>query len=172
MAEPFVGEIKMFAGQFVIYGWAYCNGQFMDISQNETLYNLIGTTYGGDGQQTFALPDLRSRVPIHVGSNGVNTYVIGQNGGYETVTLAAAQTPQHTHTAVCSSTPGVSSAPLGNVWAQNPASKQYGDPSLINGQTANTVVSTAGSNLPHDNMMPYLAVNFLISLYGVYPTQS
>src|SRR5437868_3362158 len=118
MSQPFVGEIRMFGGNFAPAGWAFCNGQLLAISENDTLFNLIGTTYGGDGQNTFALPDLRGRVPVHMGQGpGLSNYIIGQNGGVETVTVTIAQIPQHTHPAMAQSEPGNQTSPTGGLWA-------------------------------------------------------
>jgi microcystin-dependent protein len=168
MAQPYIGEIRMFAGTFAPSGWSFCQGQILAISGNEALFNLIGTTYGGDGQQTFALPNLASRVPIHQGSNGVNTYVIGQNGGTETVTLNSNQMPSHTHIPAANSGNGGSSDPTSNFWAAS-AAKQFNTSS--SSQMAAGAVATVGG-APHDNMLPYLAINFIIALNGVYPSQN
>lgn len=168
MATPYIGEIRMFGGNFAPQGWAFCSGQILPISDYDVLFNLIGTTYGGDGQSTFALPDLRSRVPIHMGTNGANTYVLGQNGGVETVTLTQNQMPVHTHPVYASSTGG-SDNPANNVWGNAPQTKPYGTapgPAAMN--TAS--VGNAGGNQPHDNMVPFLAINFIIALEGVYPS--
>src|SRR5205807_7094941 len=114
MSSPFIGEIRMFGGNFAPVGWAFCNGALMDISQNDALFNLIGTTYGGDGQTTFALPDLQSRVPVHVGP----AFALGQTGGEEAVTLTTSQIPAHSHVPLCNSGTGNAQGPGGNVWAQ------------------------------------------------------
>jgi microcystin-dependent protein len=119
MSDPYVGEIRMFAGNFAPQGWAFCQGQLMPISENETLFNLIGTTYGGDGQSTFALPNLQSRVPIHMGSGGGGAYVLGQMAGEEQVTLTGNQVPSHTHVPVANTGNGPAASPSGNVWAQS-----------------------------------------------------
>jgi len=137
----------------------------MAISQNETLFNLIGATYGGDGQTTFALPDLRSRVPVHQG----NGFVVAQNGGTETVILGINQIPAHTHPPQVSAGGGTSNNPAGNVWA-NWAGNQYSDQGAGASMNAGVIGST-GNNQPHDNMLPYVAVNFIISLFGIFPSQ-
>jgi microcystin-dependent protein len=179
MSQPYVGEIRIFAGNFPPAGWAMCDGQLMAIAENDTLFNLIGTTYGGDGQETFGMPDLRGRVPTHQGSSGGQTYVIGQQTGVETVTLTSQQLPQHTHALVSSATPATldkpSSAtifadmgPAGNT--QVNAFIPYTGASQVTLSAAS--VSPVGNNQPHDNMQPYLGLNFIISLYGIYPTQS
>jgi microcystin-dependent protein len=158
----------MFAGNFAPAGWMFCDGQTLPISEYDTLFNLIGTTYGGDGQQTFNLPNLQSRVPIHMGAGaGLSTYTIGESGGVETVTLNVSQIPAHTHTPVANSGNGGSSDPTGNFWAAS-AAKQFNPASAS--QMAAGAMATTGGNQPHENMLPYLAVNFIISLFGVYPS--
>jgi microcystin-dependent protein len=171
MSNQFVGEIRMFGGNFAINGWAFCNGQLMPITQNETLFALIGTTYGGDGVTTFALPDLRGRVPIHFGSdpNG-NTYIQGELAGVENVTLNANQLPSHSHAAQASSAGSGSSDPTGNVWASSAATKQYAASS--SGAMAATALGATGQGLPHTNIMPVLAVSFIIALFGIFPSRN
>ncbi len=147
----------------------FCQGQLLPISEYETLYNLIGTTYGGDGIETFALPDLQGRVPIHTGDNGTSDYVLGQARGAETVALANTQLPAHNHFVSASSTSATSTSPIGNVpaaWGSN----QYSDAAPTGPMGA--AVQPAGNNQPHDNMLPFLALSFIISLFGVYPTQT
>jgi microcystin-dependent protein len=156
----------MFAGNFAPAGWALCQGQLMPISENETLFQLIGTTYGGDGQSTFALPDLRSRVPVHQSS----TYFLGQTGGSENCVLTVNQIPAHSHSPQGATGGGSSNSPGGNVWA-NWTGSQFSD-QPINGTMNAGVMAAAGGNQPHDNMLPYLTVNFIISLFGIYPTQT
>lgn len=171
MGQPYVGEIRMFGGNFAPAGWAFCNGQLLPISENEVLFTLIGTTYGGDGQNTFALPDLRGRLPIHQGTGpGLSSYVLGQSGGSEEITLTNGQIPTHTHALLGSSGAPTSSNPQGNVTAQPTTFDFYSsDPPT---STMNTsIVSSTGGSQPHDNMMPFLCVSFIISLYGIYPSQ-
>lgn len=178
MGQPYVGEIRIFAGNFPPLGWAMCDGQLLAISENDTLFNLIGTTYGGDGQETFGVPDLRGRVPTHQGSKNGQTYIIGEMAGVESVTLTTQQMPQHTHALFAASTPGAVSTPS----AQTMLSDQGPTGTALNGyqpyaatnQIALTAASTSpvGGNQPHDNMQPYLGVNFIISLYGIFPQQS
>jgi len=165
MSNPFVGEIRMFGGNFAPAGWAFCNGALLPISENEVLFNLIGTTYGGDGESTFALPNLQSRLPIHVGSG----FVLGQTGGEETVTLTTNQIAAHSHVPQGNSGPGNQSGPGNGVWAQSTLG-QYSSavPSVAMDPSTMT---TAGGSQPHDNMMPFLAVNFIISLFGIFPSQ-
>jgi microcystin-dependent protein len=168
MSQPFVGEIRMFAGNFAPQGWAICDGSLQQISGNETLYNLIGTTYGGDGQQTFALPDLRSRVPIHQG----NGYTLAQTGGVETVTLTVNQTPSHTHPAQASS--GVNGIPVdspaGAVWSGWTGGQFSGNAPNVSLNPA--AIANSGGSQPHDNMVPFLTINFIISLFGIFPSQN
>ena len=170
MANPFVGEIRMFGSNFAPVGWAFCSGQLLPISQYDTLFNLIGTTYGGDGQNTFALPDLQGRVPIHQGTARSGTpYVIGQSGGSETVTLTTAQLPSHRHAFVGGAVGAT--APAGHSLASPQKDTLYtsGAPT---GQLATGANVSAGGSQPHDNMMPSQCINFIISLFGVYPSQS
>jgi microcystin-dependent protein len=170
MSEPYVGEIRIFAGNFAPNGWMLCNGQLLLISEFEVLFNLIGTTYGGDGQTTFALPDLQGRIPVHQGATGQGSYVMGQKAGTETVTLLANQIPIHNHVAQASVNGGSSNNPASNVWA-NWTGSQYSDQSSDSQMNAGALATTGG-NQPHDNRMPYLTLNFIISLFGVYPSQS
>jgi microcystin-dependent protein len=169
MSNPYVGEIRMFAGNFAPVGWAFCQGQLMAISENDTLFNLIGTTYGGDGQSTFALPNLSSRIPLHMGTNLGQTYIIGQMAGEEQVTLTTNQIPSHTHTAVAN-TSGDGISPSAEVWGGSTDVAQFAAPASINGQMSAQAIQPTGGSQPHDNMIPFLCVNFIISLYGVYPT--
>ncbi len=169
MSSPYIGEIRMFAGNFAPVGWAFCQGQLIPISENETLFNLIGTTYGGDGQQTFALPNLASRVPVHMGSAGFGTFTLGQAGGEEIVTLTINQIPAHSHVPLANSA-GSGTSPQGAVWAGSTDLSQFAPPAQINGQMNSQAIGAAGGSQPHDNMIPFLAVNFIISLFGIYPT--
>jgi microcystin-dependent protein len=167
MSEAYVGEIRMFAGNFAPAGWMFCAGQLLPISEYETLFNLIGTTYGGDGQSTFGLPDLQGRVPVHMGTGSGATYIIGQKAGEEQVTLNISQIPSHNHIPAAN-TSANGTSPSDTVWAENPDLAQFAASS--NGQmNASTIQSTGGSQ-PHDNMVPFLAVSFIISLFGVYPS--
>ncbi len=165
MAQPYVGEIRMFAGNFAPAGWMFCEGQLLPISENETLFNLIGTTYGGDGQSTFALPDLRGRLPMHFG----NGFIQAETGGVESVTLTVSQIPGHNHAMLASSDIPTSQSPLGNVTGQA-ASKIYrlGNPSVFLNPNS---MSVTGGSQPHENFQPYLCLDFIISLFGVFPTQ-
>jgi microcystin-dependent protein len=167
LAQPYVGEIRIFAGNFAPAGWMFCEGQVLPISENEVLFQLIGTTYGGDGQSTFALPDLRGRLPIHQG----NGFILAETGGVEEITLTAAQLPAHTHSALGSSSSAVSTSPAGNVLARSTAAAvfPYGTDNPLLALGAATIGSVGGSQ-PHTNFQPYLCVNFIISLFGIFPS--
>lgn len=167
MATPFVGEIRMFGGNFAPAGWAFCNGQLIPISENDVLFNLIGTTYGGDGQETFGLPDLRGRVPVHQGPG----FVIGQLSGSESVTLTTNQIPTHTHTLVASDATGDADSPANTVPAAAATFSPYYSGSGTVNMDAN-MLSMAGGSQPHDNMLPFLTVSYIISLFGVFPSQN
>lgn len=167
MGEPFVGEIRMFGGNFPPSGWAFCQGQLMPISENDTLFNLIGTTYGGDGQETFGLPDLQGRIPIHQGPG----FVIGQKGGEEVVTLTTNQIPSHNHVPICQAANAPTSGPGNGLWAASPSQQIYSSTAPSTAMNAQAVAGSGG-NQPHDNMMPYLVVSFIISLFGVFPSQN
>jgi microcystin-dependent protein len=166
MAQPYVGEIRMFAGNFAPAGWMFCEGQLLPISENETLFNLIGTTYGGDGQSTFSLPDLRGRIPIHFG----NGTILAETGGVETVTLTVNQIPAHTHAALASLTVAADPNPANNVVGESrPGGFQFFQ-DVPNNAMATTSIASVGGSQPHDNFQPYLCVNFIISLFGIFPT--
>ena len=169
MAQPFVSEIRIFAGSFAPVGWMLCDGQLMPISENETLFQIIGTTYGGDGQSTFALPNLQGRIPIHNGQGpGLsNNYQVGESGGVESVTLTANQIPTHTHPFLVSTDAGLQIAPGGGVLGTQ-ASVTLFRPIQAN-QAFAPSISTVGGSQPHDNMQPYLCVNYIISLFGIFP---
>jgi len=177
MGSPYVGEIRMFAGNFAPLGWAFCDGSVLSISGNEVLFNLIGTTYGGNGTTNFALPDLRSRTPIHFGPDGLgDNYVQGQPGGVENVTLTNAQVGAHNHTlsAVNSgaSVPSPAGALPGLSFSQEQAGTlQYGSPPSTTNLTGASIGPSFGGQ-PHSNIQPYLAVTFIISLFGIFPSQS
>jgi microcystin-dependent protein len=165
MSESYIGEIRMFGGNFAPVGWLFCQGQILPISQFDTLFNLIGTTYGGDGQQTFGLPNLAGRLPVHQGAG----FVMGQSAGVETVTLTTLQLPVHSHPISASLNTAAGSTVTGNVVGAVGATQIYREAPADSPMAAQACTSTGG-NLPHDNMQPYLCVNFIISLYGVYPT--
>src|ERR1700761_101756 len=169
MAQPYVGEIRMFAGNFAPAGWMFCEGQLLPISEYETLFNLIGTTYGGDGQSTFALPDLRGRLPIHQG----NGFTLAETGGVETVTLTVSQIPSHSHPFLGTTNVGTQNQPQGETVAQSPTTNAfpYGTTSPITTLAPASITSTGGSQ-PHDNFQPYLCLDFIISLFGIFPSQT
>ena len=171
MSQPYIGEIRMMGCNFAPQGWAFCDGSLMAISQNDTLFNLIGTTYGGDGVSTFALPNLSGRVPIHQGTNGAN-YIIGQIGGVETVTLTNNQIPNHTHVpqAAIGAPGNPANSPANNVWS-GWTGGQFTAQSPGGPMNAAAVGNTGGSQ-PHNNMVPFQAVNFVISLFGIFPSQN
>ena len=171
MGTPFVGEIRMFGGNFNPNGWAFCAGQLMPISQNDTLFNLIGTTYGGDGQSTFGIPDLQGRVPVHMGQGpGISqNYTIGEKAGVESVTLTTNQIPIHTHPPLANGTGASAPGPGGNMWAQW-SDAQFSDAG-VNAQMA-AALSQSGGSQPHDNMIPFLVISFIISLFGIFPSQN
>jgi microcystin-dependent protein len=167
MAQPFVGEIRMFAGNFAPAGWMFCEGQLLPISENETLFVLIGTTYGGDGESTFALPDLRGRIPIHQG----NGFILAETGGAEEITLTISQIPAHSHPLLATTSINNDAQPLSNVLGQ----ANTGDPyqSVAGGSPmAPQSISAVGGSQPHTNFQPYLCVNFIISLFGLMPSQN
>lgn len=172
MSQPYVGEIRMFGGNFAPSGWMLCEGQLLAIAENDTLFNLIGTTYGGDGQENFALPDLQGRIPIHQGTNpkGGSTYILAQNGGVETVTLTTQQIPSHSHAFIGSKDPGTQPAPGGFVPAASNVVKIYAAAVPANNMATQALLPTGG-NQPHDNFQPYLCINFIISLFGIFPHQ-
>ena len=172
MSNPFIGEIRIFGGNFAPTGWAFCDGRLLSIAEYDTLFTLIGTTYGGDGQQTFALPDLRGRLPLHQGVDGGTPYVIGAQGGVETVTLTQNQLPVHTHALSASATTPTQLVPTGNVTAE--ATKRFYTANATNLQpmAANAIGSSTGGSQPHSNLQPYLCVSFIISLFGIFPSQN
>lgn len=165
MAQPYVGEIRMFAGNFAPAGWAFCEGQLLPIAENETLFQLIGTTYGGDGQSTFALPDLRGRLPIHQGSG----FILAETGGAEEVVLTTSQIPAHSHPLLVSTDPATTTSPAGNVLGTPATATPYFVGAPGTALNAQAITSTGGSQ-PHTNFQPYLCVNFIISLFGIFPS--
>lgn len=177
MSSPYLGEVRIFAGNFAPYGWAYCQGQLMSISQNTALFSLLGTTYGGDGQSTFALPDLRGRAPIHFGQGpGLSLFVQGQVGGTESVTLTSSQMPQHNHALPVSTNPVETTVPgtsvalgqltSGALYTQPPSS---GNPDVNLGASS---ISLAGGSQPHSNLQPYLVLNYIIAVAGIFPARN
>ena len=173
MSQPFIGEIRMFGGNFAPQSWAFCSGQLVAISQNEALFSLLGTTYGGDGQNTFALPDLRGRVPVHRGQGpGLSSYDLGEVGGVETVSLLTEQLPAHNHALVASTgTASPTSEPGGSVTAAASAPLYVEPPAALAGMSSQAIAS-AGGTQPHDNVAPFLCVSFIICLEGIYPARN
>jgi microcystin-dependent protein len=169
MSEPYIGQLVLVGFTFPPVGWATCNGAIQSIAENSTLFNLIGTTYGGDGVQTFGLPNLQSRIPIHQGNNGVTTYVIGQQGGVENVTININQFPTHTHPLQGSSTAASSNIPTGNTVGAVSAYTNTAPTLALNNAT---IGNSGGGSQPHNNLQPYLVLNWIIALFGVYPSQS
>lgn len=169
MAQPYIGEIRIFAGNFAPAGWAMCDGQLMSIAENDALFSLIGTTYGGDGQETFAVPDLRGRLPTHQGNGPGQSFIMGQQGGAEQTTLTVQQVPIHSHTFLASADPANSPNPGAHVVSEPlttlPFIQDVAD-SPLNAQS----LTTAGGNQPHENVQPYLCINYIISLFGIYPS--
>jgi microcystin-dependent protein len=173
MSQPYVGEIRLVGFNFAPVGWMFCSGQLLPISEFETLFNLIGTTYGGDGQSTFALPNLQSRVVIHQGQGaGLSNYTLAETGGVEAVTVTTPQLPVHNHSANCSSSAGNKSSPVGNVWAADGAGLTAEYSNSQNGPMNAAAIGPSGGSQPHENRMPFLAMNYIISLFGIFPSQS
>jgi len=177
--DNFLGEIRLFAGNFPPQGWAFCDGALLSIAQNDALFALIGTTYGGDGQSTFALPDLRGRVPLHQGTLAGNSYVIGQKAGVESVTLTSNHLPAHSHAAGASSAvppatgSGINLAGPAAYVPAAPAKPRFYAPAGSSTVTMSPqAIQPAGGNQPHDNMAPFLAVSFIIALVGIFPSQA
>ena len=165
MAQPYVGEIRMFAGNFAPAGWMFCEGQLLPISENETLFQLIGTTYGGDGESTFALPDLRGRIPLHQG----NGFILAETGGAEEITLTVPQIPAHSHPLLASGDPGNQVSPANALIANVAAVFPYIEsPANVNMNAQ--AISSVGGSQPHTNFQPYLCVDFIISLFGIFPS--
>ena len=167
MAQPYVGEIRMFAGNFAPAGWMFCEGQLLPISENETLFQLIGTTYGGDGESTFALPDLRGRIPTHQG----NGFTLAETGGAEEITLTVQQIPAHSHPLLCANAVANDPNVANNLCGESSAISLYQSASP-NVPMAAQIVSSVGGSQPHSNFQPYLCVNFIISLFGIFPSQT
>ena len=170
MSEPFVGEIRMFAGNFAPRGWAFCDGQLLAVSQNDALFSLLGTIYGGDGRTTFGLPDLRGRIPIHAGTGpGLSPRRLGSKGGAEEVTLTVNQLPSHGHPFQGTNAPATSRDPIGNSPAEALFDAYVED--LSPAPLAASAVSNVGGSRSHTNLMPFLCVHFIIALVGIYPSR-
>lgn len=170
MSEPFVGEIRMFAGNFAPRGWALCDGQLLAISQNDALFSLLGTIYGGDGRTTFSLPDLRGRLALHAGTGpGLSERRLGSRGGEERHTLTANEIPRHNHGVQANSNPATADNPVGNVFADTGGHNSYNSatPNVSMGLAS----SNAGGSQSHNNLMPFQCINYIISLFGIYPSR-
>jgi microcystin-dependent protein len=171
MADQFVAEIRIFGGNFAPTGWAFCDGQILPISQNTALFSLLGTTYGGDGRSTFALPDLRGRSPLHQGQGpGLTSRPLGESAGVETVVLTQSQIPVHTHT-LAGGGAAASTNPSGNVFGTPASAKIYGSATSMVPMSS-AAIGPAGQNQAHDNRQPYLALSFIIALQGIFPPRS
>lgn len=166
MSEPFLAEIRIVGFNFAPRGWAFCDGQILPINQNQSLYSLLGTTYGGDGRTSFALPDLRGRTPFHVGTG----FTLGSRSGEETHALTTAETPAHTHTLAVSNLPANTGDPSGAAFAAADGETAYA--SIGSGQMAGSAVASVGGGQAHENMQPYIAVNFAIALRGLFPSRN
>ncbi len=171
MGQPFIGEIRIFAGNFAPNGWNFCDGTTLAISQFSTLFQLIGTTYGGNGTTTFQLPDLRGRVPVHIGSSGASNYILGQPGGAEQVVLNQQQIPSHQHVLTPSSAAATLTSPSGALLGGAQGGLTLYSAATPNHALAAAALSPAGSSQPHDNHQPYVAVSFILSLFGIFPSQ-
>lgn len=172
MSEPFVGEIRMFAGNFAPRGWAFCDGQLLAVSQNDALFSLFGTIYGGDGRTTFGLPDCRGRIPVHQGQGpGLGDYRLGSKGGAEAVTLTTAQLPLHNHPLQVSTATGPETNPGGNVLAGSTLLEGFADETPTVAMASQALPTTTGGSRPHQNLQPFLAVNFIVALFGIYPSR-
>ena len=172
MADPFVAEIRIFGFNFPPKGWAFCNGQLLPISQNTALFSLLGTTYGGDGKSTFALPDLQGNAPMHPGQGpGLSQHDLGETGGSETVSLLESEIPAHPHGLMCNAAPGNRTNPVGNAIARAPSGSPYAPAGPPSAQLATQALPPAGGDQPHNNMQPYLTLNFCIAMQGVFPAR-
>jgi len=170
---PYLGEVDLVAFNFAPVGWAMCQGQLLPISQNPALFALLGTTYGGDGIQTFALPDLRGRRIVGAGQGlGLSNYVVGQTGGVENVTVLINQIPSHTHPVSASMAVGTALTPTGNYWASQTSTNLYSNAPTSTANLASQAIGLSGGNQPHNNISPYLALNYIIAMEGIFPSQN
>ena len=172
MSEPFVGEIRIFAGNFAPRGWAFCDGQLLAVSQNDALFSLLGTIHGGDGRTTFGLPDMRGRIPIHAGSGpGLSPRTLGTKAGAEKVTVTINQLPPHTHNIRTSTAAGTENNPAGEFLGASPNVRLF-RPATPNSSLNAASISSVGGSQSHSNLMPFLCVHFIISLFGIYPSRN
>jgi microcystin-dependent protein len=172
MADPFIAEIRIFPFYFAPKGWAFCDGQLLPLSQNTALFSLLGTTYGGDGKSNFALPDMQGNVPMHPGQGpGLSLHDLGETGGSETVTLLESEIPMHSHGLIASASDGNNTKPAGQLFAQGAGVSIWGT-NAPNAQFSPLAIAPAGGDQPHNNMQPYLTLNFCIALQGVYPPRT
>jgi microcystin-dependent protein len=170
--NPYIGEIRMFGGNFAPIGWAFCNGQLLSIDEHDSLFTLIGTTYGGDGQTTFGLPNLQGRVPIHQGPGpGLSSYVLGEAAGREQVNLNLSHLPSHSHAFLANGAAGTAASPAGNVPAIATGNlyRPFAAPGV---SLAPQSIGAVGGSLPHENLQPYLCISYIISLFGIFPTRT
>jgi microcystin-dependent protein len=173
VADPFLAEIRLFGFNFAPFGWALCAGQLLPLSQNAALFSLLGTTYGGDGRSNFALPDLQGRVPLSSGQGlGLSLIDLGEEGGEETVTLLQTEMPSHNHTANCTNAVGTSYDPTGDIWSQDAGGNQEYGSGSVNGQMSPNALTSTGGGQPHNNLQPFLVINYCIAMQGVFPARS
>ena len=174
MSEPYVGEIRMFAANFAPRDWAFCDGQLLAVSQNDALFSLLGTIYGGDGRTTFGLPDLRGRIPIHVGTGpGLSARALGSKAGQQTVTLTSVQQlPSHNHLVPTTTDPAASLDPLGKILGQTSEAQYREMGGALVDMHPDSIVQSTGSGLPHSNLQPFLGINFIMALFGIYPSRT
>lgn len=171
--EPFIGEIRIFAGNYAPRGWALCQGQLLPIAQNQALFALLGTIYGGDGRTTFALPNLAGRIPINQGTGpGLSPRPIGQAGGAETVTISVQEMPSHSHVANCSNAGSNQASPVGNFWSTDPGGNTGAYNNTAGSQMAATAIGNTGGGQAHNNVQPFLVINYIIAIQGIFPSRS
>jgi len=173
MADPFVAEIRIFPFNFAPKGWAFCDGQILPLSQNTALFSLLGTTYGGDGKSNFALPNMQGNAPMHPGQGpGLSLHDLGETGGSETVSLLESEIPAHSHAFMASNQPGEDASPIGEAFARSVGANLYNASNAGLGGMSDNALAPAGGDQPHNNMQPYLTLNFCIALQGVYPPRT
>jgi len=171
MADPYIGEIRIFAGNYAPQNWAFCQGQLLSIDENDVLFSLIGTTYGGDGQTTFALPNLAGRIPLHQGSGpGLSTRIIGELGGAEAISLNPGQLPIHSHNALCQDSAGDQVNPVGHFWSKDGSNNTAPYQTDANSLMASSAIANGGQGQAHENLQPFLVINYIIALIGLFPS--